>query len=162
MQVYLPATVPLLARWWAAQAADVTGTAYAVTPALREWYRDADADELDYAAQLAAGRASIELLAHDLGAPRRRVVVSADVADSGGVPRPQVHRAAVSLAGPVRVEQWVCALADDASGEVAVATAVADLARAAVGDEDARFALDEADAHELGWYAVQEIPQLIG
>ena len=38
-------------------------TVYAVTPSLREWYHDADLDELEHAAQVAASIGSLELLA---------------------------------------------------------------------------------------------------
>ena len=34
-------------------------TAYAVTPALREWYAEGDAEELEYAALQEAARASL-------------------------------------------------------------------------------------------------------
>jgi hypothetical protein len=41
VRVYLPATLPLLRSWL--DAGRATGaTAYAVTPALREWYREAN------------------------------------------------------------------------------------------------------------------------
>jgi hypothetical protein len=43
---------------------------------------------------------------------------------------------------------------------VVVNPAVAGLDAAARGDDDAQFALDEAQAHELGWYAVQELRYL--
>ena len=32
----------------------------------------------------------------------------------------------------------------------------------ASGDEDARFAVDGAEGHELGWYATQELSYLAG
>jgi hypothetical protein len=41
-----------------------------------------------------------------------------------------------------------------------VSAAATALGAASVGDEDAAFAVDEADATELGWYAVQELPHL--
>jgi hypothetical protein len=162
MRVYLPATLPLITEWLAAGVALPSGPAYAVTPALREWYREGDIDELEHVAQVAAAGGSVELLASDPTAPRRRVVLAADVADTDVEPIPLTQRAAVRLAATVPRSGWASVLVDDASADVVVATAVANLARAALGDEDARFALDEAAATELGWYGVQELPHLLG
>ena len=162
MRVYLPATFPLLRAWLAAGAARPAGPAYAVTPALREWYREGDSDELEHVAQVAAGAGSIELLAADPAAPRRRAVLAVDVPDADAVPVSGSNRAAVRLTGDVARPGWASALVDGDDADVVVATAVANLARAAIGDEDARFALDEAAATELGWYGIQELPDLLG
>jgi hypothetical protein len=162
MRVYLPATFPLLATWLAAGLAEPAGPAYAVTPALREWYREGEADELEAAAQVAAAGGSIELLATDPGAPRRRVVLAADADDAIVEPVCGVDRAAVRLTAVVPRDRWASALVDAEDAGVVVASAIANLGRAALGDEDARFALDEMSAHELGWYAVQELPHLLG
>jgi hypothetical protein len=162
MRVYLPATFPLLRSWLIAGLAEPAGPAYAVTPALREWYREGAADELEAVAQVAAAGGSVELLAADPDAPRRRVVLAVDADDSDLEP---VYgggdRATIRLQAAVPRPRWASALVDDEDAVVVVATAIANLARAAVGDEDARFALDEASAHELGWYAVQELPHLL-
>src|SRR3954454_12815752 len=72
VRVYLPATVPLLRRW-VAEGRAPAGLAWAVSPGLREWYREGDEEEMEYAAQLAAGRASLDLFAADPEAPRLRV-----------------------------------------------------------------------------------------
>jgi hypothetical protein len=162
MRVYLPATLPLLRSWLAAGGAEPAGPAYAVTPALREWYREGDADELEAIAQVAAAGGSVELLAADAGAPRRRVVLAADADDSDVEPGNGGDRAAVRLRGSLPRSRWASGLVDGDDADVVVATAVANLGRAALGDTDARFALDEASAHELGWYAVQELAHLLG
>jgi hypothetical protein len=54
-----------------------------------------------------------------------------------------------------------------ASGHVDELDAVTDVAAAAdaitaadAGDDDARFAVDSAEAHELAWYATQELEYL--
>lgn len=159
MRVYLPATLPLLQRWLDAGEASVEA-AYAVTPSLREWYREADLDELEHAAQADASVGSLELLDLDPGAPRRRVVVAVDVDDTALDPVSSRGRAAVTVAGPVAVSRWGSALVDDAEADLVVATAIASLAGAARGDDDAQFALDEAEACELSWYAVQELRHL--
>ena len=160
MRIYLPATIPLLGAWLAAGEATAAQAAYAVTGALREWYREGGGEELEYVAGLAAANAALALLAADPDAPRRRVVLAADVDESMVTPGGD-QSAAVSLSGPVPKAQWASALVDDESAEQVVATAIANLAAAAQGDDDAAFALDEAAAYELNWYAVQELPHLL-
>jgi hypothetical protein len=155
VRVYLPATLPQLRAWRDAGVASADA-AYAVTPSLREWYRDGDAEELEYAATLAAATAALSLLAADPSAPRRRVVLAADVPDAEARPAAD-ERAGVRLAAPVPLAQWASALVDDADASDTVAAGVAALDAAAAGDPDAEFALDEAAARELGWYAVQEL-----
>jgi hypothetical protein len=162
VRVYLPATLPRLADWLADGEARLTGTApgdlaYAVTPALREWYREADLDELEHAAQTAAAIAALELLAADPAAPRRRVVVAADVDEQWMAPASGRGRAAATLAHPVPIARWGSGLIDDLDAAPTVEAAVHRLEAAAAGDDDAQFALDEAEARELGWYAVQEL-----
>ena len=41
-----------------------------------------------------------------------------------------------------------------------VAAAADALAAADAGDDDASFTVDSAEAHELAWYATQELPFL--
>src|SRR5262249_56304329 len=80
MRVYLPTTLTALAcllRAGEIGPAPVRG--YAVTPALREWYASGDLEELEYVAMAHAARASLRLLADDSLAPRRPVVLAADL-----------------------------------------------------------------------------------
>ncbi|MDG4862190.1 hypothetical protein P8605_29015, partial [Streptomyces sp. T-3] len=83
MRVYVPLTLGGLA---AAHRAGELGpgplTAYAVTPALREWYVSDDIEELEYAALSRAAAASLRLLAGDPASSRRRVVLAVDVPDA--------------------------------------------------------------------------------
>lgn len=165
MRVYLPATLPLLERWLAAGEALASGDGsadhgFAVTPSLREWYREADLDELEHAAQVDASIGALHLLAADPLAVRRRALLAVDVADESVRPDSSRGRAVVNVAGPVPMSRWASALVDVEESEAVVAAAVGSLERAAVGDDDAQFALDEAEAHELGWYAVQELRYL--
>jgi len=89
MRVYLPYTLPALARLLAeAQTAAPPLRGFAVTPALREWYSSGDEEELEYVAMTHAARASLRLLHGDPGAPGRRVVLAAEV--------PQEHVAGVA------------------------------------------------------------------
>ena len=159
MRVYLPATVPLLRRWLADGQAPA-GLGWAVTPSLREWYREGDEEEMEYVAQLAAGRSSLGLLAEHPEAPRRRVVVAADAPDLDVMPTGGA-RGQVTVTVPLPCARWASALVDAPDAEPAVAAAVEALPAAATGDDDAAFALDEAAAAELGWYALQELDGLL-
>lgn len=159
MRVYVPATLPLLRRWLDTGQMP-PGRGFAVTPALREWYREGDEEEMEYVAQLAAGRAALDLLDADPDARRLRVVVAADVPDSDVAVDEQAGRSAVAVGAAAPVSDWASALVDDEDAESVVSAAVTALGAAAAGDDDALFALDEAASYELGWYAVQELPNL--
>ncbi|WP_411079399.1 DUF6912 family protein [Streptomyces sp. cmx-18-6] len=168
MRVYVPLTLSGLA---AAHAAGEVGpgplTAYAVTPGLREWYVSDDIEELEYAALSRAAAASLRLIAGDPGEARRRIVVAVDVPDGAAVADPDQALSAASL-GEVRIAAAlplakaaaVHVDADEAEKDVAAAAAA--LGAADLGDDDARFTVDGAEDHELLWFGVQEIPQLIG
>lgn len=168
MRVYVPLTLPGLA---AAHGAGEIGpgplTAYAVTPGLREWYVSDDIEELEYAALNRAASASLRLIAGDPAAARRRVVVAVDVPDGDAVADPDHSLSAFSL-GEVRIASPVPLTkaaavhvdADDADKDVTAAAAA--LGAADLGDDDAQFTVDGAEDHELLWFGVQEIPNLIG
>jgi hypothetical protein len=134
---------------------------YAVTPALREWYSSGDMEELEYVAMMHAARESLRLLAADPAAPRRRVVLAAEVADrqisaSAGFDEP----ALVEISSPVVLRDIVSGLVDDPDAGADLADAIAALPNADAGDEDAQFVVDGADGHELQWYATQELGDL--
>lgn len=158
MRIYLPATQPRLAAALD-QGQFELDVAYAVTPALREWYMEGDIEELEYAATAAAARASLRLLAAEQSS--RRVVVAADVPDSAVRPAPDVARAAVRLGAAVPLGQVVSALVDDVSAGDDVRRAVLALAAAEAGDEDARFVVDGVEDHELAWYDARELGVLV-
>lgn len=160
MRVYLPVTLTRLGAVLEAGSVD-QDVAYAVTGSLREWYAEGDQEELEYVATSAAARASLRLLADDASAPARRVVLAADVPDGAARPAPDLDRAAVRLDGPVPLSAVVSAHVDDHDAEADVRAGVSALAAADDGDEDALFALDGAEAHELAWYAVQELNALV-
>lgn len=159
MRVYVPATLGLLARWHASGSLDAGGGAHAVTPALREWYTSGDAEELEYAALLEAAEASLGLLAAEPGASPRRVVVAVDIDDDAVRPGTGA-RSAVEV-GTVPLAAVVSVHVDDSGAEPDVAAAVVALPAAAAGDDDAQFTVDSADAHDLLWYDVREIPDLL-
>ncbi|WP_412753644.1 DUF6912 family protein [Krasilnikovia sp. M28-CT-15] len=136
--------------------------AHAVTPALREWYAEGDEEELEYVAFTRAAQGALHLLRQDTDAPRRRVVVSADV-PSAALVREDVELGSseVRLQEPVTLTDIASIHVDgaDAMAEVAAAAEVVDEALA--GDPDAQFTVDGAEDHELEWYAVSELDELI-
>jgi len=160
-RVYIPATLGMLQRLVAdGKLAPVNGTAFAVTPALREAYASGDDDELADVALREAALASLRLLTSDESEfPRRRAVLVADV--DRVTPLPLLDDAVVRLTGPVSLDQVVCAHVDNAAAEDAVSTAVAAIDAADLGDEDAELAVGDAQDHDLAWYAPQELPFLL-
>ena len=160
MRVFLPVTVSGLRRALEAGSVKVD-VGYAVTPALREWYAAGDQEELEYVAGQAAARASLRQLADARDEPRR-IVLAAEVPDGDVRPeRGGRDRAAVGLTGPVPLRLVESALVDDADAADDVRRAAAALDAADAGDDDAAFTVGAVEDHELGWWAVQELPSLI-
>jgi hypothetical protein len=63
--------------------------------------------------------------------------------------------------GAVSLQKLASALIDDPAAAADVRGAVEALAAADAGDEDAKFTVDGAEGHELGWYATQELSYLV-
>ena len=163
MRVYLPATFTVLDRL--ADERFVPGTpgpAYAVTGSLREWYADADAEELEYAASKAAARHSIRLLAVDPIAERRRVVIAAELPDEWVTPDSSLHPAGVVVGQTVPYEALDALLVDSRSAAEVVRRAGAVILREDAGDPEAAFEVDATEDEELQWYALTELDELIG
>jgi hypothetical protein len=162
MRVYVPATLPaLITLWDAGGLGPKPLRGFAVTPTLREWYAAGDLDELEYAAMSDAARASLRLLCQDPTAPRRRVVVAADVPDDFVSWAAGTDRAAVLVDATLPLATIAAVHVDAKDADADIATAVAAMPAADDGDEDAQFAVDGAEGHELMWYATQEIPHLV-
>ena len=162
MRVYLPTTLPELAKAAAGGgfAAPPGGLpAHAVTGAVREWYVEGDLEELEYTAMTDAAEAALELLAADPSAPRRRVVVAADVPDPVVSPGGR-FRSSVRVAAEVPMSSVVSVHVDEPEAAGTVEAAIGALPAAAQGDDDAQFLLDEAEACDLLWYDVSEIGDL--
>ncbi|MGH3710035.1 MAG: DUF6912 family protein [Pseudonocardiaceae bacterium] len=164
MRVYIPATLAMLRTLVdSGELLPISGTAFALTPMLRESYAAGDSEELEYAAMNEAARASLRLLAAELdddsGVLPRRVVVAADVERVRL--RPDLDAAAVTVPGPVPSSAVAAVHVDVAEAEDAVRTASAVVDAADLGDPDAEFTLGEAEDHEMAWYAAQEIPFLL-
>jgi hypothetical protein len=162
VRVYLPATTTVLRSLVDEGRLAGPLTAFAVTPDLRRFYARSDAaadsEELEYAALLAAARASLRLLDLDPFAARRRVVVSADVPDAAVTPLddPDTDPGAVRIAADVPLGDVTSAHIDDAAAEDDVRAAVGVVLEADLGSEEAQFTVDQAEGHELAWYATQE------
>ncbi|WP_020496370.1 DUF6912 family protein [Sciscionella marina] len=157
MRIYLPATIPMLRELVdKTELTAVGGTAFALTPALRESYTSGNTEELEYAALLEAARAALRLLSAEEETPRRRAVIAADVEDA--TPRADLDLAAVRLAGPVALSTVAAVHVDDAEAEGDVTKAAEVIDAADLGDGDAEFAVGSTEGHELSWYAPQELP----
>ncbi len=171
MRVYIPATLAMLRQLvsdgtlW-----PVNGTAFAVTPTLREAYAEGDDDELAEVALREAALASLRLLAAadqeaaDGGAgtenlPPRRAVLAVEVGEV--TYRPDLDDAVVRVGAPVGIEQVIAAYVDNSAAEAAVTKAIEVIDAADLGDEDAELAVGDALDHDLVWYANQELPFLL-
>ncbi|MGH3516922.1 MAG: DUF6912 family protein [Haloechinothrix sp.] len=167
MRVYVPATVGMLRDLvMNGEVLPVSGTAFALTPTLRESYTSGSAEELEYVALLEAARASLRLLASELangpageGLAPRRVVVAADVEDV--TLRPDLDAAVIRIAGAVPMSAIASVHMDATEAEPAVRAAIKVIDAADLGDLDAEFALGDAEDHELAWYAPQELPFML-
>ena len=159
MRVYVGLTRSALKAARESGTLDAPLTAHAVTPALREFYANADAEELEYAALTAAADSCLPLLAAAPGEPRRRFVLACDVPEAA--PDPQPGPSGVLVPGPVAWRDVKAIHADDPEAAATIAAAAEAYAAAAAGDDDARFTVDEADGWELMWFATQEADDLL-
>ncbi|QFS90746.1 hypothetical protein FIV07_08290 [Mycobacterium sp. THAF192] len=188
MRVYVPVTLAMLQRLVADESVQpVSGTAFAVTPTLREAYAHGDEDELADVALRDAALASLRLLAddaHDAAdssepdsagtaasadsadsagpagtLPTRRAVVEADADDV--TLRPDLDDAVVRVRGPIPLTKVIAAYVDNAGAEPAVKAAVEVIDAADLGNEDAELTVGDAQDHDLAWYAPQELPFLL-
>jgi hypothetical protein len=162
MRVFLPSTLPAVAQaLLAGQVGPGPLPGFAVTPALRESYASGDTEELEYAALTEAARASLRLLADDPAAPPRRVVLAAEIPAEQVKPDPRDGEPArVVIKQDVQLKDLAAAHVDAPAADADVRGAVQALPAADAGDEDARFTVDGAEGHELGWYATQELSYL--
>ncbi|WNB86386.1 DUF6912 family protein [Cellulomonas sp. ATA003] len=146
MRLYLPVTL-LDVDFAPASGVVEAPRAHAVTPALRALFPDEDDEGLEYAAQLAAADDSLERVGAAAGAPRLRVVLSADVDDAAVDPLDDAVPSAVRVREPVPWSAVVCAHVDEPE-------AAGDVTDALTGDDDAVERLDERD---LLWYDRTEL-----
>jgi hypothetical protein len=162
VRVYLPATLPAVAGLLRdGEIRPEPARGYAVTPALREWYASGDVEELEYVAMTRAARESLRLLAANPAAPRRRVVLAAEVADDQVTASASfAEPALVVIKGQMLLRDIAAGHVDDPAASPEIAAAVAALPAADAGDADAQFTVDGAEGHDLAWYATQELADL--
>ena len=160
MRVYIPATLPMLQELVADGFLQPRGgTAFAVTPGLREAYAEGDDEELAEVAIGEAAMASIRLLSGaPSDVPARRAVI---VADAEAAARPDLDDAVVRVKGRVAMDQVAAVYVDNSDAEPAVRAAIAVIDDADLGDEDAELTVGDAQDHALAWYATQEVPFLL-
>ena len=164
MRIYVPATLAMLRQLVSDDSLwPVNGTAFAVTPRLREAYTEGDDEELGEVALREAALASLRLLAaaeqSDAMLPPRRAVLVADVGEV--TMRPDLDDAVVRIGDPVPIDDVVAAFVDNAAAEADVRAAIAVIDEADLGDEDAELTVGDAQDHDLAWYATQELPFLL-
>ena len=162
MRVYVPATLAMLQQLVADRLLHArSGTAFAVTPTLREAYAEGDEEELADVALRDAALASLRLLAGEgmSDLPPRRAVVVAEV--DGVTARPDLDDSVVRLPGPISYDDVIAAYVDNADAEPAVLPAIEAVDAADLGDEDAEFVVGDAQDHDLAWYAPQELPFML-
>ena len=142
MYVFLPSTLPALAT--------VLDEGRARVPVA--FAADTDDEEAEYEAMYAAAEASLRLLAAAPDAPRRRVVLAANLADhlveEEGREGPDVLRVRI-VGGSIPYKRLASAHIDDEAAEADIAEAAADPGS------------DASDGHELMWYALQELRHLL-
>ena len=163
MRIFLPVTSADLLALREQGHLEAPRPAHAATPGLQRLWPDADDEERDYAAMMAAAYDSLVLLAHDLGRggsdPLRRAVVAADVPDRAVRAAGSDEVTAVVVAVPVELDAVHALHVDDVAAAADVRAAVAAVAAATAGDP-AALGLVALEQHELLWYATQELGDL--
>ena len=74
---------------------------------------------------------------------------------------PDAEHGTVQVTGDIAMSEVASAHIDGADAEDDVRAAVNVVLEADLGSEDAQFVVDQAEGHELGWYASQEIAPAI-
>ena len=167
--MYWPTTLGALSALQGDVLATGPVVAHAVTPALRDYYADADPrdleEELEFIAMTDAAEESLRLLAA-AGGSARRVVLALEVAEpTGPVPERGAwtgpDRSRVGLRDDLLLTQLVSVHVDAEEAEADMRAAIAALPAADAGDEDARFTVESVEGHDLLWYDRSELSLLI-
>ncbi|AKE40716.1 Uncharacterised protein [Corynebacterium kutscheri] len=164
MRIYIPATFDMLHELNERQVISArSGYAFAVTPALRDYYVEGDEDEIAYSAFEDAVLASIRLLAiGDEHFPYRRVVLSADVPDDQVTFAPELGESVVILEpAQVNFSDVASIHVDVADSEEATKSAIALIDQADLGEEGAELTVGDALDNYLAWYDPSELNILV-
>ncbi|KQB84128.1 DUF6912 family protein [Corynebacterium oculi] len=165
MRVYIPATFSTLRGLNESRVVTArSGWAFAVTPALREFYTEGDEEEIAHAAFQDAAEASLRLLAvgDEEEFPRRRVVISADVPEGHVTLTPENGESLVRLSpAQINLVDVAAIHVDVPESEEATAKATEAIDAADMGDEDAELAVGDALDNFLAWYDPSELPVLV-
>lgn len=158
VRVYVPSSIALLNDLLVSGGiGPVPVLAHAVTDGVRSALADVGEEEWEYAALTAAAQDSLGLLGEDDQA--RRVVVVAEADSVVPVSGSDASLVEIDEVVPLRKVVAVHADSDDAAEDVAAARVAWPLAN----DDDpaATGALERCLDHELGWFATQEIGDLL-
>ncbi|HVE64750.1 MAG TPA: hypothetical protein VNB94_13240 [Mycobacteriales bacterium] len=160
MRVYVATTLAGLQELIDTGVVPADGRMHGVTPALRESFAEADAEELEYAALTAAARDSLHALAANADAPRRRVVIAAEVPERAATPTNE-SPSRVTVSASLGRSDVAAVHVDDVAATETIAAAVGALADAESGDDEASAVVEDAAGWELMWFATQEIEDLL-
>lgn len=165
MRIYVPATFSTLQELAENKSMPVrSGVAFAVTPALREYFTSGDDEELGYQAYLDAGRASLRLLSvgDEDRFPHRRVILTFEVDESTVTPDPTAGESTVRLDPPTLFADDLASIHIDVKqAEEDTAQALRVIDEADLGDDDAEHLLANCEDHDLAWYDPQELPMVV-
>lgn len=155
---YVPTALRALAGIVAAGGiGPVPVLAHAVTEALRDHLPDAGEDEREYAALSAAALDSIGMIEEE--DPPRRVVIAVDAATV--VPVPGGAPTLVEILEVVPIARIAAVHVDSEEAENDVAEAHSRWVADGATSEVTQAAVERSLDHELGWYATQEIDDLV-
>jgi hypothetical protein len=157
-RVYLPSTFSRLrevVRAGGVGPPPVRG--HAVTEALRAAYVDGSEEDWEYAAMSSAAQDALGLLTED-DPPRRVVIV---LSDAAVVPAGGDDPSLVELQNAASARTIAAVHVDSPDAEADVAAARAAWRDAQEGDPSAAAVVERCADHDLGWYATQEIGDLL-
>jgi hypothetical protein len=155
-RVYLPSSITGLNEiLLSGGVGPVPVHAHAVTDGVRAALPDAAEEEWEYAVLNAAAQDSVGLLTED--DPPRRVVVVAEV----GSVTPGSRGSVVEVDEVVSLRQVVAVHVDGDDAAEVVTAARAAWPDAEAGDAAATAVVERCLDHELGWFATQEIGDLL-
>ncbi|MGH3330289.1 MAG: DUF6912 family protein [Nocardioidaceae bacterium] len=158
VRIYVPSTLSMLAEVVVSGGVGpVPVLAHAVTEAVRAGYPGAGEEEWEYAAMSAAAQDSLALLTEE-DVPRR-VVIALDT--SAVLPVEAAEESLVEVHEVMPAADIAAVHVDSADAEADVSAARGAWLDAQNGDAQAVKTVERCLDHELGWFATQEIGDLL-